>query len=179
MDTRKNLDMRTGDTVKVYQKIQEKGKTRLQVFEGMVLARKHGTEAGATFTVRRNTGGFGVEKIFPLYSPMIDKIEITKRSKTRRSKLYYVRRKALKQVSKRLKMMFVDIKTEDEVPADPETEAPVAEADAIAEVSETTEAPEATEEKVETPAEEVKEETKTEEAPAETEEKAEATPEDK
>lgn len=179
MDTRKNLDMRTGDTVKVYQKIQEKGKTRLQVFEGMVLARKHGTEAGATFTVRRNTGGFGVEKIFPLYSPMIDKIEITKRSKTRRSKLYYVRRKALKQVSKRLKMMFVDIKTEDEVPADPETEAPVAEADATANAPETTEAPEATEEKVETPAEEAKEETKSEEAPVETEEKAEATPEEK
>lgn len=121
MDTRAKLDMRTGDTVKVFQKIQEKGKTRLQVFEGMVLARKHGTEAGATFTVRRNTGGYGVEKIFPLYSPMIDKIEITKRSKTRRSKLYYVRRKALKQVSKRLKMMFVDIKTGnelDEVEAD-------------------------------------------------------------
>lgn len=115
MDTRKNLDMRTGDTVKVYQKIQEKGKTRLQVFEGMVLARKHGTEPGATFTVRRNTDGYGVEKIFPLFSPMIDKIEITKRSKSRRSKLYYVRRKALKQVSKRLKMLFVDIRTEDDV----------------------------------------------------------------
>ena len=70
--SRKNLDMRTGDTVRVWQKIQEKGKTRLQSFEGIVLARKHGAEAGATFTVRRNTNGFGVEKIFPLYSPMID-----------------------------------------------------------------------------------------------------------
>ena len=109
IESRKNLDLRPGDTVKVYQKIQEKGKTRLQVFEGLVLARKHGTEAGATFTVRRSTGGYGVEKIYPLYSPMIDKIEIVKRSKVRRSKLYYIRIKALKQISKRMKMLFVNI----------------------------------------------------------------------
>lgn len=106
IELRKSLDMRTGDNVRVYQKIQEKGKTRLQVFEGIVLARKHGTEAGATFTVRRNTGGFGVEKIFPLYSPIIDKIEVVKRSKVRQSKLYYIRRKALKQVNKRLRQTF-------------------------------------------------------------------------
>jgi large subunit ribosomal protein L19 len=117
MEARKNLDMRTGDNVRVYQKIQDKGgKTRLQAFEGMVIARKHGTEAGGTFTVRRNTNGFGVEKIFPLYSPMIDRIEITKRSKVRRSKLYHVRETALKQISKRLKMMFVDIKEDTKEP---------------------------------------------------------------
>ncbi len=118
ISSRKNLDMRTGDTVKVWQKIQEKGKTRLQAFEGMVLARKHGSEAGATFTVRRNTNGYGVEKIFPLYSPMIDRIEVTKRSKTRRSKLYYIRDKALKEISKRFKMMSIGLSTEDhkEVP---------------------------------------------------------------
>ncbi|MFT5179719.1 MAG: large subunit ribosomal protein L19 [Candidatus Paceibacteria bacterium] len=116
IETRKNLDLRSGDTVRVWQKIQDKGKTRLQAFEGMVLARKHGTEPGATFTVRRNTKGYGVEKIFPLFSPMIDKIEIIKRSKVRRSKLYFVRRKALKEIRKRLKMMFVDIKTEDDKP---------------------------------------------------------------
>ncbi len=111
--TRKGLDLRTGDTVKVFQKIQEKGKTRLQAFEGLVLARKHGTEAGATFTVRRDANGYGVEKIFPLYSPMIDKIEIIKRSKTRTSKLYYVRDKALKEVKKRFKMIFMKHSTED------------------------------------------------------------------
>ena len=115
MQARAKVDMRPGDTVRVSQKIQEKGKTRLQVFEGMILARKHGTEDGATFTVRRTTGGYGVEKIFPLYSPMIDKIEVTKRSNVRRSKLYFIRRKALKEISKRLKMMFVDFKEE---PAD-------------------------------------------------------------
>ena len=81
---RANLGVKSGDTVRVWQKIQEKDKTRLQVFEGTVLAVKHGSEAGATFTVRRTTGGFGLEKIFPLYSPMIDKIEITKRAKVRR-----------------------------------------------------------------------------------------------
>lgn len=111
--SRKNLDMRTGDTVRVWQKIQEKGKTRLQAFEGIVLARKHGAEAGATFTVRRNTNGFGVEKIFPLYTPIIDRIEIVKRSKTRRSKLYYMRDKALKEVKKRFKMVAVKFSTED------------------------------------------------------------------
>lgn len=135
--SRRNLDMRTGDTVRVWQKIQEKGKTRLQSFEGMVLARKHGSEAGATFTVRRNTNGFGVEKIFPLFSPMIDKIEVTKRSKTRRSKLYYIRDKALKEVKKRFKMASVKFSTEDSKVE----EAPVVEA----EVTETT--PEAVEEK--------------------------------
>jgi len=120
VEARKNLDMRSGDTVKVYQKITEKGKTRIQIFEGLVLGRKHGTEEGATFTVRRVTGGFGVEKIFPLYSPMIDKIEVIKRSKTGQSKLYHIRKTALKQISKRMKMMFVrsdDSSTTTDVPA--------------------------------------------------------------
>lgn len=104
IEARKAWDIKAGDTVKVYQKIQEKGKTRLQMFEGMVLARKHGTEPGATFTVRRVAGGYGVEKIFPLYSPLIDKVEVTKRAKVRRAKLYFVRRKAAKEISKRMKM---------------------------------------------------------------------------
>lgn len=108
-DARKSLDLRSGDTVRVHQKIQEKGKTRIQIFEGLVIARKHGTEAGATFTVRRNQGGYGVEKIFPLYSPVIDKIEISKRSQVRKAKLYHVRRKAAKEITKRMKMAMIDI----------------------------------------------------------------------
>lgn len=136
--SRKNLDMRTGDTVRVWQKIQEKGKTRLQAFEGIVLARKHGAEAGATFTVRRNTGGFGVEKIFPLYSPIIDRVEVVKRSKTRRSKLYYMRDKALKEIKKRFKMMSVKFSTEDH--KEEVVEEPVAESTDMpsVEVAETT-----------------------------------------
>lgn len=103
-DDRKNIDMKSGDTVRVHQKIQEKGKTRLQVFEGLVLSRKHGSEAGATFTVRKSAGGWGVERIFPLFSPAIDKIEVIRRAKTRRAKLYYIRDKAAKEISKRMKM---------------------------------------------------------------------------
>jgi large subunit ribosomal protein L19 len=108
-DARKSLDLRSGDTVRVHQKIQEKGKTRIQIFEGLVIARKHGTEAGATFTVRRNQGGYGVEKIFPLYSPIIDKIEISKRSQVRKAKLYHVRRKAAKEITKRMRMAMISI----------------------------------------------------------------------
>ena len=77
IEARKKLNFQSGDTIRVWSKIpEEKGKFRLQAFEGTVLARKHGTEAGATFTVRRIASGVGVERIFPLYSPMVDKIEI-------------------------------------------------------------------------------------------------------
>jgi large subunit ribosomal protein L19 len=102
-EERKNLDFKAGDTVTVWSKILEKGKIRLQAFEGLVLSRKHGAESGATFTVRKVSSGVGVERIFLLYSPNIDKIEIIKKSKTRRSKLYYIRDKAVKEVKKRLK----------------------------------------------------------------------------
>lgn len=115
IEERKALDIRSGDTVKVYQKIQEKGKTRIQMFEGLVLALKHGKEPGATFTVRRVAGGYGVEKIFPLYSPLIDKIEVTKRSKVRRAKLYFIRRKAVKEMNKRMKMELLKKETPEEV----------------------------------------------------------------
>jgi len=100
---RKNLDFKAGDTICVWNKILEKGKTRLQAFEGLVLSRKHGKEPGATFTVRKVASGVGVERIFPLYSPNIGKIEVIRKSKTRRSKLYYIRTKAVKEVKKRLK----------------------------------------------------------------------------
>jgi len=107
LDERRKLDLRAGDTVKVSQKIQEKGKTRLQVFEGLVLAVKHGKEAGATFTVRKVASGVGVEKIFPLYSPLVDKIEVTKRSKVRQSKLYHIRDKAAKEVRRQMRNVRV------------------------------------------------------------------------
>lgn len=116
---RKSLDMRSGDTVRVWQKIQEKGKIRLQAFEGLVIAVKHGKEAGSTFTVRRMASGVGVEKIFPLYSPMIDSIEIVKRSKVRRAKLYHIREKAAKEIRRQMR----NIRTApDVVEEEPETE---------------------------------------------------------
>ena len=83
--------VRPGDTVKIYQKIKEKNKERTQFFEGVVLARKHGKGISSTITVRRVVSGIGVEKIFPIHSPTIEKIEILKRGKTRRAKLYYLR----------------------------------------------------------------------------------------
>lgn len=104
MDARKKLDIRAGDTVRVHQKIEEaKGKFRIQLFEGLVLARKHGREAGATFTVRRVSSGVGVEKIFPLYSPMIDKVEIVKRARVRRAKLYFIREKVARESRRQLR----------------------------------------------------------------------------
>ena len=105
VDERKNLGIRAGDTVRVHQKIQEKGKTRLQVFEGLVIARKHGSEAGATFTVRATHSGVGVERIFTLYSPLIDQIEIVRRSKVRRAKLYYIRDKVAREIRRQLRNM--------------------------------------------------------------------------
>lgn len=116
---RKDLDFKAGDTIRVWSKIQEKGKTRLQAFEGLVLSRKHGSEAGATFTVRKVASGVGVERIFPLYSPNIGKIEILKKSKTRRNKLYYIRTKAVKEVKKRLKSITL---AKEEMSKSPDTE---------------------------------------------------------
>jgi large subunit ribosomal protein L19 len=94
MEERANLGIKAGDTVRVWQKIIEKGKSRRQAFEGLVLAAKHGTESGAMFTVRRVASGVGVEKIFPLYSPNIESIEVLRRTRTRRNKLYFIREKA-------------------------------------------------------------------------------------
>jgi large subunit ribosomal protein L19 len=108
-EERAKLNVRAGDSVRVWQKIVEgkdkegKNKVRLQAFEGLVLARKHGKEAGATFTVRKVVDGVGMERIFPVFSPAIDSIEILKRSKVRRAKLYYVREKAQKEVRRQMR----------------------------------------------------------------------------
>lgn len=110
MEARKNLPLSSGDTVRVWQKIQEKEKTRLQSFEGLVLARKHGGESGASFTVRKVIDGVGVERIFPLYSPVIDKIEILRRAKVRKSKLYYVRDKAAKEIRRQMRNIIAEKK---------------------------------------------------------------------
>ena len=86
-------DFRTGDTVKVFYKIKEEGKERIQPFEGLIIARK-GAGISKTITVRKLASlGIGVERIFPLSSPNVGKIEVTKRGKVRRSKLYYLREK--------------------------------------------------------------------------------------
>ena len=97
--------IKAGNTVKVWQKIKEGDKFRLQAFEGLVIAHKHGLEAGATFTVRKVSEGVGIERIFPLYSPNVEKIDLVKSSRVRRAKLYYVREKAAKEIKKKMRRL--------------------------------------------------------------------------
>ena len=84
-------DFRPGDTLKVYTKVVEGGRERIQVFEGLVIARKGGG-LRETFTVRKISYGVGVERVFMLHSPRIDKIEVVKKGRVRRAKLYYMRK---------------------------------------------------------------------------------------
>ena len=103
IEERKKLALKAGDTVRVHQKITEGDKSRIQIFEGLMIARKHGNEAGGTMTVRKVIDGVGVERIFPFYSPNIDKIEVVRKSKIRRAKLYNIRDKAAKEIRRKMK----------------------------------------------------------------------------
>lgn len=137
---RKNLGIRSGDTVRVWQNIVElkTGKAankkevttknvRKQAFEGLVLAVKHGTEPGATFTVRKVASGVGVEKIFPLYSPSIDSIEVLRRARTRRAKLYFIRRKASRDQKRAMrKQIALPVAAAPEAPAEEAPQEPTA-----------------------------------------------------
>lgn len=127
IEQRKKIDIRAGDTVRIWQRIQEGDKTRTQSFEGLIIAKKHGAKSGATFTVRKISGGIGVELTFPLYSPKIEKIELVSRPKrVRRAKLYYLRERAAKQVRKKMKQMrqidkvVMEIKKEEKEKEKPE-----------------------------------------------------------
>ncbi len=125
-------DIRPGDTVQVYQKIKEvpkKGKSkssgekeiikeRIQIFEGLVIAKKHGEEIGATIIVRKVISGIGVEKTFPIHLPTIEKIEIIKRGKVRRAKLYYLRTAK----GKKARLKKKEIKAVPEKPGEKEKE---------------------------------------------------------
>ena len=122
--TNKIADLKTGDTVRVWQKIEEKGKTRLQAFEGLVLARKHGSETGGTFTVRKVASGVGVEKIFPVHSPLIDRVELVKRARVRRAKLYYIRDKVAREARRQLRRQRL-VNDSDMTVEEPVAEAPV------------------------------------------------------
>lgn len=84
-------DFRVGDTVKVYAKIKEGNRERVQIFEGTVLKKQGGSSVRATFTVRKNSNGIGVEKTWPIHSPNVEKVEVVRRGKVRRAKLTYLR----------------------------------------------------------------------------------------
>jgi len=94
-------DIKPGYTVVVHQKIKEAGKERIQKFEGIIISRRGGKGLSATITVRKISEGIGVEKIFPIHSPTITKIEVLKKAKVRRAKLYYLKdyKKKLKEVA--------------------------------------------------------------------------------
>ncbi len=95
--------IKSGATVKVFEKVKEGDKERISQFQGLVIARKHGSEIGATFTVRTTLAGVGVEKIFPIHSPKIEKVEIVNSpKKVSRSKIYYIRSLSRKQTRQKI-----------------------------------------------------------------------------
>ncbi len=167
IEQRRKLEIKPGDTVRVHQKIQEKGKTRIQMFEGLVLAVKHGKESGGTFTVRKVASGVGVEKVFPIYSPVIDKIEIVKRSKVRRAKLYYIREKVAREIRRKMRNMKIISLTTDK------KEEPIEEEKKDEETTEEPKTEDEKKDKTEEVKKETEEETKKEKEETEDEKKAE------
>jgi len=112
----------SGDTVKVYQKVKEGDKERVASFEGMIISVKHGRGISATFTVRKVVDGIGVEKTFPFHSPTIEKIEVVSRSKVRRSKLYYIREKAAREIRRKMKQTRIEAEQKTTETKEEETE---------------------------------------------------------
>lgn len=100
-------ELQAGDVVKISRKIKEGGKERLQAFQGTIIAINGGQSSSKTITVRKVSFGVGVELVIPLSSPQIEKIEFVKRTRARRAKLYYVRDKSVKVLSKKLKEVAV------------------------------------------------------------------------
>lgn len=153
--------VRPGNTVRIHQKIKEGGKERIQIFEGLVIAVNSGSGSDKTFTVRKVVGNIGVEKIFPLYSTNITKIQVTKAGNVRRSKLYYMRKRSGKSARLREKHL---------------TEKEVIMEDFEEDVPETAQEEAATEETAENTEATQPEETTSEESDSVTAEKAEDTP---
>jgi large subunit ribosomal protein L19 len=122
-------ELKSGMKVRVWQKIKEADKERLQAFEGVVIAVKHGRGKTGTFTVRKISSGIGVERIFPLHAPTIEKIEVLSQAKVRRAKLYYLRGR----IGKKAKMKQVEL-AEAVVPeAEPEKAEAESEEDVVTE----------------------------------------------
>jgi large subunit ribosomal protein L19 len=121
----KTPDFQAGDIVKVYQKVKEQDKERIQIFEGVLLAKKHGKGVSGTITVRKISQGIGVERVFPLHSPLVEKIEVARKTKVRQGKLYYLR--SLKGRKARLKAREFNLEPvqeqkEEAVAIEPETD---------------------------------------------------------
>lgn len=140
LHTKNMPDIRPGYTVKVHQKIKEGDKERIQIFEGVVIARKHGKGISSTITVRKVVDSIGVERIFPVHSPLISKIEVVKSGKVRRSKLYYLRTAKGKKAKLKKKDFAAAIAEEPqaEIPTETAPEAASATAEASADKAEAT-----------------------------------------
>ncbi|HXK36233.1 MAG TPA: 50S ribosomal protein L19 [Candidatus Paceibacterota bacterium] len=117
-------ELKPGMTVRVHQKLKQGEKGKASVFEGIIIARKHGDEPGATITVRRAVGGYGVEKVYPLRLPTIEKIEVVKVGRTRRAKMYYLRGKSTREIRKKTRAEQAQLKVLTAVPAPTEEPAP-------------------------------------------------------
>ena len=133
---KKMPDLKPGFTVRVHQKIKEGEKERIQIFEGLIIAVSAGNGPDKTFTVRKVVEGIGVEKVFPVYSPNIAKIQVKKSSNVRRAKLYYMRKRSGKSARLKEKHLADEVETPVEVAAEKEevvAETPVAEAPVAAE----------------------------------------------
>lgn len=119
--TKKIPDIKSGDTVRVHTKIREGNKERIQIFEGVVIKRQGGKDVGGTITVRKISYGIGVERTFLTHSPLVQKIEVTKRAKVRRANIGYLRNlrgKSAKLKEKKFDALAVNVKEEDLAPAD-------------------------------------------------------------
>ncbi len=114
LKTKKMPELQSGDVVKVYRKIKEAGKERIQVFEGIIIAVKGKQSSSPLITVRKVSQGIGVELILPIYSPNIDKIELVKQAKVRRAKLYYLRGLTAKKSRMKYKELSAFIQEETE-----------------------------------------------------------------
>ncbi len=109
--TRSLPELRPGLIVKIHQKIKEGTKSRTQIFEGIIIAHKHGVGPNGTITVRKVTDGIGVERVFPLHLPTIEKFEVVRTNKVRRAKLYYLREKSERETRRKLKAIATKAKT--------------------------------------------------------------------
>ena len=114
-ETKESIIYKPGMVVRVHQKIKEtntKGeeKERIQIFEGIIIGKKHGNEPGATITVRKISNGVGVEKIYPIHSPVIAKIEVVKQFRVRRAKLHHLRDVKFKRKLKEVKKVKKEVK---------------------------------------------------------------------
>lgn len=133
---RKVPDVQTGDTVRVYTKIKEGNKERVQIFEGVVLKTQNGSGINGSFTVRKLSYGIGVERTFLLHSPSLQEIKIVKRAKVRRAYIGYLRNlkgKAVKLKEKQFDILSVNVSPDDLAPSDKETEKSDAELTEISE----------------------------------------------